>query len=230
MKRRKDVFVLFDIDGTLLSVAPAGRIALEMATKEILQSKAGLEGISLEGNTDLNIIRQICNRESIEFPKNDRLKKLIERYAEFLRSEIQGKGHLKPGVKTLLNELASSTNVGLGLVTGNFKIGAEIKLNRFGIKQFFSVGAYGCENHDRKHLVGLALERAVQAKGTKYEPAQVTLIGDTIHDIASCIPWGIKSLGVATGSTSMQALSQAGANFSMENLENLDEVLSFIFN
>ncbi|MBF0547611.1 MAG: HAD family hydrolase [Candidatus Riflebacteria bacterium] len=223
------MIVLFDIDGTLLSADRSGYIALEMAIRDVLKSPLGLTGISLDGNTDTNALLQISARDGTPFPDEKLLKEFKCYYSEILKREILNKGHLKPGISEILSRLSLQKNLHLGLVTGNFKEGAFIKLSRFGIQNFFSFGAYGCENPERSQLIGLAIERA-KGKGSieTVNPRSVVMIGDTVNDVKACHPWGIRSLGVATGSFSQARLSEAGADLAVKDLSEVDEIIDWL--
>lgn len=220
--------VLFDIDGTLISAARSGYIALEKAIVNVLRCPLGLKGIKLDGNTDTNALLQICSRDGIPFPGEVELAEFKQEYVKTLRREIAGRGHVKPGVNQLLADLAARDNVTLGLVTGNFREGAEVKLKRFDLWQYFKLGAFGCEHPKRSTLVGLAIERAKDHAKKPLLPKNVTVIGDTIHDVESCAPWGVKSLGVATGSTPLDELKTAGAHLSVESLSDTRRILDFL--
>ena len=220
--------ILFDIDGTLLSAGRSGYMALERSAIEVLGAVRGLEGIRLDGNTDSNALRQISQRDGTPYPDSSLIEIFKKHYVEILRKEIVGKGHLKPGIPELLNLLSQKSDTQMGLVTGNFREGAEIKLQRFGISEYFSFGAFGCEHPERSELVGLAMNRAQQRIQGKYPPSRVVMIGDTIHDVAACHPWGIRSLAVATGSASRRDLEESGATLAVDDLSHTAEIVDWL--
>ncbi len=235
--------VLFDIDGTLISAGRSGYFALEKAIVEILGAPKGLEGIRLDGNTDSNAILQICKRDRVPHPfppgawggcfgdpSPDKLKRFKRKYTEILKSEISDKGHIKPGVSKLLKELESRPEVTLGLVTGNFREGAEIKLMRFGLWKYFRIGAYGCEHPERSELVRLAIKRAEEKSGIRFESQSITVVGDTIYDVRSCKPWGVNCLAVGTGSASTLELQNEGATWTVQDLSETEKILNLLTN
>lgn len=228
MTNHHDRLILFDIDGTLLSADRSGYHAIERAMIEVLGAARGLEGIRLDGNTDLNAIRQVCVRDGKPFPDNESISRFKDHYTTILRREISSKGHLKPGVEQLLNALSTSGRACLGLVTGNIREGAHIKLERFGIGGYFTFGAFGCEHPMRAELVGLAMRRAAERVGRPFSPKFVTVVGDTIHDVTSCRPWGVRCLAVATGSASRSELEAAGATWALDDLSDLKTVLKLL--
>ncbi|HNV70858.1 MAG TPA: HAD hydrolase-like protein [Candidatus Ozemobacteraceae bacterium] len=217
--------VLFDIDGTILSAGRSGLKALEQAVIEVLQAPRGLDGISLSGNTDRNVLLEISRRDGSPLPDEETIQRFVLRYAEVLRREIMGTGSLMPGIEAILRRLSELPHVLIGLVTGNFEVGAEIKLDRFGLRHFFQVGAFGGEHHDRGELVGMAIKRAEAKLAGSIRPEHITMIGDTPNDVKACKPWNIRSLAVATGSHPVNELESAGATWVLPSLEASDEVL-----
>ena len=221
--------VLFDIDGTLLSAGNSGLTALETAAKDVLDIKDGLTGISVNGNTDRKVIAAMCRREERVFPNESDLERFRLRYLEVLRKEIATMGHLMPGVKRLVDTLAGNNNTRLGLVTGNFRSGAYVKLERFGLGQLFPFGGFGDDIHQsRADLVKLAMERAVDYHKVAILPAMTIVIGDTVHDVNSCAPNRVRCLAVATGSTSVAELNEAGADLTLNDLKETEMVLDWI--
>ena len=51
-----------------------------------------------------------------------------------------------PGIPTLLATLAGQPDLVLGLLTGNVAMGAQLKLESFGIWHYFQLGAYGSDH------------------------------------------------------------------------------------
>lgn len=228
MSRSPSRLVLFDIDGTLLSAGRSGYRALERAIVEVLGAVRGLEGIRLDGNTDLNALRQISERDGTPFPGPALLDRFKQHYVEVLSSEIVGKGHLHPGVEDLLGRLQANADFCVGLVTGNFQVGARIKLARFGIQGFFRIGAFGCEHHLRQELVRLAVSRGEASCGAVFPPDSVTMIGDTINDVAASRACGVRALAVATGSSPLSDLRGANPTWALENLSDVRQVESLL--
>lgn len=226
----KNCLILFDIDGTLLSAGRSGYFALERAIREILDSPAGLSGVRLDGNTDLNAVHQVCRRDGKPFPSTEQMARFKNHYTMILEREIREKGFLMPGINDLIDALHRDPTVELGIVTGNIREGAAIKLKRFNLDPFFPWGAYGCEHPDRSHLVGLAMERAARRHGHHFPASSTVLVGDTIHDVAACKPWGIRCLAVATGSATAPELQEAGADFVQPDLSATQNVLSLLTN
>ena len=224
-----DRLVLFDIDGTLLSAGDSGLIALETAAREVLGIQEGLRGISVHGNTDRNVLAAMCRREGRALPDENDIARFRDCYLAVLRDRIARMGFLMPGVRPLLDALLATPGVRLGLVTGNFRAGAYVKLARFGLAEAFPDGAFGDDLHEtRADLVRLAFDR-LTAQAEPVPPWNRTIvIGDTEHDVRSCHPHGARSLGVATGETPVAALEAAGADLAVADLSETGHILNWI--
>jgi phosphoglycolate phosphatase len=222
--------VLFDIDGTLVLTGGAGWRAMNRACDEIIGTAVGpsgavLNGIPVAGRTDWIILHDTLARLGRELD-DDLLGRIRERYLNYLREEIEepGKGFngTLPGVPALLQRLHPREDVFLGLLTGNFKDGAQIKLERFGLWHYFRCGAFGDDAPDRNALVPVALDRAVACGIPELTPADVIVVGDTPHDVACAQAVGAVPVGVATGAFSVDELRACGAAVVFETLEDTD--------
>jgi|GEM_PF-6316582 len=69
--------LLFDIDGTLLTTDGAGRTAMRQVAKELFSLEEDLTGITIDGNTDGGIVRQVLAKHALPVTKEN-----INRYLE----------------------------------------------------------------------------------------------------------------------------------------------------
>ena len=86
----------------------------------------------------------------------------------------------------------------------------------------FEIGGYGEDGADRAVLVGLAIQRAEGKYGVRFDPRRVVVIGDTPHDIKGAHDNGAVAVGVATGGSSAEELTAAGADVVLADLTKLD--------
>jgi phosphoglycolate phosphatase len=205
--------VLFDIDGTLLLTGGAGMRGMNRAFEETFRVKGAFDGIPMPGRTDSIILADALARLSLE-TAGDALERFRERYYAFLREEIErpgpGKGVL-PGVQPLLDALHARPDVFLAVLSGNFSGAARIKLEYFGLDRYFACGAYGEDATDRNALVEIAVGRARSAGAPPVGPRDVIVVGDTPLDVACAVAAGARSVAVATGGYSVDALRRSGA-------------------
>ena len=136
--------ILFDIDRTLIYTKNL-RKAMNLAFKKVFGIDDAFEGISISGKTDLLILKEVFKKYGIK--KNVvQIRKykscLCAMYKELLKYDHPKKSIL-PGVEKLLKFLYVNKDVKLGLLTGNFKESAYIKLDYFGLSKYFKFGAFG---------------------------------------------------------------------------------------
>lgn len=229
--------VLFDIDGTLVLTGGAGVRAMARAFDEIVGADSGmrmppeghaLTGIPVAGRTDWSILHDALARIGRGLDE-DLFNRLRARYVRHLRDEIQHPGTgfngTLPGVPPLLDALQARDDVYLGLLTGNFREGAQIKLERFDLWRYFRCGAFGDDAADRNALVPVALERAAACGIPGVSSSDVFVIGDTPNDVACAQAVGAVPIGVATGTYSSEQLRACGAEIVFETFEDTDDVL-----
>ena len=201
--------LLFDIDGTLIDSNGAGGAAvLDAAEEHFGIHRDELPPLQLAGATDPAIAMDVFNLMKRAHTRED-VFAFLDRYLANLQRRLQAEdfsGFTLPGVNALLDALSVESEAHLGLLTGNVKRGAEIKLTRHGLFDRFIDGGFGSDHHDRNQLGPVALQRMQNATGTRYDIADVIVIGDTPKDIRCAEAFGAKCLAVATGQYSADEL------------------------
>jgi phosphoglycolate phosphatase len=219
--------LLFDIDGTLVLTGGAGGRAMAHAFHDVFGFSNGLGSISMAGRTDAWIVSQMAAEHGLDYDEG-RFRDFHDTYVRHLTREIELPGPQKgvlAGVRPLLDTLVSHDNAHLALLTGNFRRGAEIKLEYFDLWRYFSAGAYGDDSHDRNGLLWKAIDSVEASGGPRVRPSEVVVIGDTPLDIAVAVAGGARSLGVATGSYDVETLLESGADAALPDLSDLGAVL-----
>lgn len=219
--------LLFDIDGTLVSTGLAGGDAMGRAFEEIHGVADAFVGIEMSGKTDPAILREAWEAAGIGPAERD-LPAFHDCYVRHLRDTLKESDrprHLKPGLPGLLDAIAARDDVVLGLLTGNFVTGAQLKLESFGILHYFRIGAYGSDNEDRKALVPVAQLRARQYCVTYISPERTFVIGDTPRDIGCARAHGVQAVAVATGNYSLADLQAHQPDLCLADLGDQQAVL-----
>jgi phosphoglycolate phosphatase len=214
--------LLFDIDQTLINTGGAGLRALDRACKKLLGLDKAMDGISPHGKTDPAIVREILStRIGPDAFLNGHLESILESYLFFLGEEVERSPnyHVLPGILSVLEEISVRIDVALGLATGNIERGARIKLHRAGLNRYFEVGGFGSDSESRTELVRKGAEKASAKIGVSFKSSDVFVIGDTPLDIDAGRAAGFKTVGVATGSYSVDQLTAAGATFALPDLQ-----------
>lgn len=222
--------LLFDIDGTLVRSAGAGKRSMEMAFQKIYGVSNGFQNIHMMGRTDPAILAEAFRNHGLE-PKAEDVTRFRELYFQTLESEIERPREGKrvcEGIPTLLDSLKDRSEVMLGLLTGNWRTSGYIKLRYFKIDGYFEMGAFADDSEDRNALVPVAVKRAYGLNQVKLNPNDVFVIGDTPRDVACAKPHGARTIAVATGFHSAEVLEESGADFVLENLGDTQKVVDIL--
>lgn len=222
--------LLFDVDGTLLRCGPQVRPILADTLREVFGVCGEFDGFDFSGKTDQQIVLELLAAAGV--PKrriHDGLARVRALYLDRLEALLdRDRMCVLPGVPDLLEALARRhERAALGLLTGNWRAGARIKLSRFGLERYFSFGAFGDDGVERSELPPVALERAARATGRPFAPEEALIVGDSVRDVECGRAHGIPVLAVSTGWTPAERLAAAGADRVVGSLAGLaDELLA----
>lgn len=224
--------VLFDIDGTILLTAGAGRRAITAALAEYMGDRVAFQQIRFDGKTDPQIVSELLAAAGDPGPHDhDHVRALCERYVALLERELATATgtRLMPGFPAILDRLEAEAGVVLGLLTGNLERGAALKLRAAGIDPGrFKVGAYGSDAAHRPDLPPIAALRAEPFFGRTPAGGEVVIIGDTPADVACGAGIGARAVAVATGSYTVAELAACGAHAVFADLGDTDRALEAI--
>jgi len=211
--------ILFDIDGTLLHTGGAGAIAWQRAFLELYEVEANIEEHTHAGMTDPEIaeivFREVLGRDGSDVERAEAIGCYLGHLADAV-AESEGYFVIE-GIEELLTRLVEE-GVLLGVVTGNIEPAAHIKLARGDLDKYFTFGGYGSDSRSRTELTKKALERGAEVSGAELDRDRTIAVGDTPRDVKAGHGAGIKVVGVATGSYSVEELNAAGADWALENV------------
>lgn len=214
---------LFDIDGTLVDTAGAGRRALALAFERRYGRADGLD-FSFDGMTDRAIVaiglaalqpHGLVDAWASREAKQAEIDALLEGYVEALRREVEAEAHrfvVYEGVSHAVDLVRERAEGVVGLGTGNIRKGAALKLEAVGLYERFAFGGFGCDHEDRAQLLAVGAARGAALLGRDVSDCRVLVIGDTPKDVAAAHAIGARCLGVATGRFGVAELKQAGAD------------------
>jgi phosphoglycolate phosphatase len=216
----KPILVLFDIDETLVHTGGSGARSWNSAFEDIYDTPADIGEHTSAGETDPEVALATFVGVLKRQPKADELSKLYGSYLLHLADDIVvSEGYrVLPGAEKMLRTLGEA-GVMLGLVSGAMEGAARTKLVPADLNRFFLFGAYGSDSPDRATLTELAIGKAKLLHPT-LKPSDVYVVGDTPRDIEAAESAGAVSVGVATGHYSVKELSDGGAKYVMESLED----------
>ncbi len=190
---------LFDIDGTLLSSGGAGKAAMEAALESEFGTPRSAGGVPFSGRTDRAITQDLFHFHGIEW-SNTNWTRFLAAYLGHLPSCLsRHNGTVLPGIDKLLELLVLRDQTALGLLTGNVRHGARLKLGHYGLFEYFGFGGFGDHHLSRDDVAGEALKVIENEFNGSVEREKIWVIGDTPLDIRCARSIGVQAVAVATG-------------------------------
>lgn len=227
-----DVLVLWDLDLTLLDPAGFGTRMITPALADLL-GRDPVMGASFAGRTDRAILTDLLeingmtgHDDEVVVALMDAVSRRCETFGEDL---LAGGGGPLPGAHEAVAALAADPRLHQGIVTGNMRRTALLKLRLCGFDGLPDpgLGAFGDHHADRAHLVRDALA-AARARGVDVTPARSVVVGDHVHDVRGARDAGAACVAVATGRVSADDLRAAGAHAVLPDLTDPGALLAAI--
>jgi phosphoglycolate phosphatase-like HAD superfamily hydrolase len=228
-----NILLIFDIDGTLTFSDGATSRAMKAVFQEMTGVPEGTKGVVMQGMTDAYIFRQMLGNAGIaleRFP--EMFREFQPRYFRAMKDELANaaKARLLPGVRDLLNCLATDNRFALALGSGNLEVSGREKLRIHHADHYFPVGGFGSDAEERVDVLKAAVEKARKHWNTEFQPSNTWVIGDTSKDVMAGKAIGARTIAVATGAYSMEELLESEPDVVLETLEDrelfLDVVMS----
>ncbi|MFK0016985.1 HAD family hydrolase [Streptomyces sp. NPDC091027] len=226
--------VLWDIDRTLLYTGDIDR----QVYREAFTAAVGRPPESLPargtGVTMPLAVRALLTSNSIPADCLDALAdRIIEELPDRLeahRESIARDGIVLPGAREALAAVHRTRHLVPSVVTGNLRESAVVKLSVLELDRYLdlSIGAYASDSAHRPSLVGIAQQRAASAHGVAFSQANTVIIGDSLQDVITGQQGGARVIGVASGTTSVQQLNEAGADHVLPDLMDSDRLLRLL--
>ena len=221
--------VLFDIDGTLLSVQKTQHDETRRYV-DTMRSVTGKEPKVIPSRFAGMVDPQICKILLTEMGVDEDaqcelLPKTLTRMGELYHEAAKNSDVLNDGVQELLEVLSKSATHVLGVLTGNISAVGEEKLKITGIRPYFTERFYADDYYDRNKLVKDAVEACV-AKYSLPNQRKVLIVGDTPIDITAAIAANATPIGVTSGVYPMVQLSRSGAKWVFPDLRPSKDLLT----
>ncbi len=211
--------VLFDIDGTLIEAGGAGSKAFGQTCAMEFKIPNGTAGLRFAGRTDPAIVREFFLKYQIP-PTPENFQRFFDSYVFWLDHLLEKtKGRVLPGIRELVRELEQLPNPPLlGLLTGNIRLGAQIKLTHYRLWDHFQTGGFGDDAEDRDRIAACARERGSRLLKKELRGEEILVIGDTPMDIRCGKAIQAKVLALATGSYSLAQLEASQPDYLAKDL------------
>jgi phosphoglycolate phosphatase-like HAD superfamily hydrolase len=214
--------VLFDIDGTLIRTGGAG----VKAFGETFATEFGLpdatKSVVFHGRTDVSLVRQIFRQNRID-ETSANFARFFDGYPFWLDHYLHKlDGGPCEGVLDFIRAVKGSNAAPvLGLLTGNIRLGAELKLRRYKLWDYFELGAFADDHEDRNCIAGVAHQRGNEKFGCVLTGDEILVIGDTSHDVDCGKAIGAKVLAVGTGGVKLEELRAHQPTYAVADLSQI---------
>jgi len=217
-------YLLFDIDGTLINTGGAGLKAMKSAVADILGDIDLLKNYSFAGRTDSQIMNDMVRRSG----KAEILSEAHEKaYLDKLSVNLENSDKFKiyPNVNKLLDTYQEKSGFELALLTGNFRAGAELKLEYAGLWKYFKWGAFGDISEDRVLLAQSALKK-IAGKEMNIRTKDIFIIGDTTNDIRCGRAIDATTVAFTAGFEPEEKLSACDPDFLVSDFNQLYDIFN----
>lgn len=207
--------IFFDINGTIIKRDSRTDLPFEHAVNKLLDVDNSLENIDTSARSDKDVFMEIL--QNFNKPFTDELwRQFLDYYVEQLiiftntdvwRENVDAKEFIK-----WLNE----TDHELALITGELSIGAEYKLKKIDVWQYFDFGGFGEDGLKRFDIATSALNKS---KHLDYD--EIIVIGDTVLDIQTARHIGAKVISITTGSHSRERLQAENPDYIIDEFKEI---------
>ena len=180
------------------------------------------ERMKFAGRTDVNLVREFFSYHNIP-ATSENFQRFFDRYVFWLEYILSNsKAEPCPGIWEFIYDLKELSKPPLlGLLTGNVRLGAEIKLRHFQLWDVFETGAFADDHEARDEIAAIARARGCRVLGEDLRPDQVLVIGDTPLDIRCGRSIGAKVLAVGTGGATMEELIRHQPDWAVPDLRTI---------
>jgi phosphoglycolate phosphatase len=225
--------ILFDIDGTLTRTAN-GHLPFNQAIFKTFGAAGDIRSVIPDGNTDPQILQEIFLKAKLELTlENGSLERfarnLCDAYTDALRAGSTTIRAL-PGALALLQALSAEKDFNQSVVTGNFELTAQVKLQAAGLHKYLHRGGYASDSHHRPELLRIAKERWERWSGKFLGPEQCVVIGDTPNDLDAARQNHMKCVLVGTGRYPVEELAYWEPDSCLPDLTDTLAVVSTLSN
>lgn len=217
-------YILFDLDGTLTDPKLGITSSVQYALRAL-----GIEELSLEKLEPFIGPPLADSFEEFYGLKEEQVEMAIAKYRERFRDQGIYENEIYPGIAEMLAALKANGKK-LSIASSKPTPFVERILDYFDIRMYFDhiIGSNLDGTRSRKEeVVGEALRQMLPAGMTPAEKkASVAMVGDRKFDIEGAREHGITSVGVSFGYAPEGELEQAGADYIVDTVDALLEVLN----
>jgi pyrophosphatase PpaX len=220
--------IIFDLDGTLISLHVDGAAFRREIAKELTQSgfridftEANYKGLYVQNMLDLakSQIDQGLVKADYEHVRWRTSQALDALEVEWIRHS-----QLLPGAEAILSRLSGEgkTPITLALLTNSGRAATHYAMESLGFKRYFE------RTFTRDDLPAMKPRPegiTVALKALGLGPSEVLYVGDSPTDIIATRGAGIRIASVASGHYDVEALRKLGPDYTLGSLSELEDLL-----
>ena len=211
-------FVLFDLDGTLTDPKLGITSCVQHALEAIGQPEPDNNKlIPFIGPPLKEMFMSYCNvdEEMGEF--------LVAKYRERFSTVGMFENEIYEGIKELLISLKQAGKK-IALATSKPQVFSEKILEHFDIKDLFDV-IVGSELNGNRTNKADVIKEVIEQFGEEFDVNLAVMVGDRKYDVIGARDYGIKTIGVIYGYGGIDELTAAGADYIVNSVKELEELL-----
>jgi len=223
--------LFFDIDGTLTRTQN-GYVPFNEAILETFGVEGDIRTVVPDGNTDPMIVEDIFTKANVavEIVDDDWRRFTTNLRKSYLHHLRQGTTTIRPllGAAELLRALSAVDLFSPSVVTGNFEVTAEVKLEAAGLTPYLYRGAYGSDSQHRPDLPAIAKRRWEVMTGRTLGAEQCIVVGDTPKDLEAARHNRMKCILVGTGRYPIEELLYWQPDGCLADLSDAESVMTML--
>ncbi|MBN2796073.1 MAG: HAD hydrolase-like protein [Clostridia bacterium] len=208
----------FDINGTLIERDERTDLPFSYAIDNLLKIENAMKDVDTSARSDHDVFKEILSNHNIEYSENlwnSFLDLYIIQLEKFKKTDVW-----RINVDALeFVQYLSDKKYHLALITGELSIGAQYKLEKLNLWQYFKTGGYGEDGLKRFEIAEAALKKSKEVFPDDYD--EIIIIGDTVLDIQTARHIGAKVISITTGSHSKEKLNSMKPDFIVDLFEPL---------
>jgi phosphoglycolate phosphatase len=206
-------WIFFDLDGTLTDPGEGITNSVAYALK-----KEGIEPPPKEELYTFIGPPLVDSFMKLYGFSRERALRAVEEYREYFRDRGIFENRVYDGIPRLLEELCAKGKR-LVLATSKPELFAKRILAHFDLERYFTFAAGALMDETRTKKADV-IAYALTSCGIT-DPSSVLMVGDRLHDVEGAKACGMDSLGVLYGYGSREELTEAGATYLAERVEDV---------
>lgn len=215
---------LFDIDGTLIAPGTLPRKLLDSVIMEKAGASPELTYEDVAGFTDPLIVRNAIRKlNAADGDISGLVKQILKEYENKFAAQYseESEASIYEDAAGLLSCVQSEGHA-VGILTGNMRSVAKVKLERFGLWEEFPFGVFGDDADLRADMPWIARERSWDAYEESFQFRHMVIVGDTAEDAKAASKSGAKSIIVYRHPDHVQNIQKAEPTCVVDSLEKVD--------